>query len=69
MVALAYTDITPVAPVAPARPALQVVKKPNRRPVSAASDPVVDMTARLFSAPLHQMYALLWRAGVLSIDV
>lgn len=65
MVALAYTDIQPAPPVQPAPPA---TKKLNRRQASAASDPVVDMTTRLLSAPLHQFYAFLWRAGVLAVD-
>lgn len=62
MVALAYTDISTPAPRA-ARPA-----KKADRPVSTFSDPVVDVTTRLLSVPLRQVYALLWRAGVLVVD-
>lgn len=63
MVAIAYTDITTPAPAPKAAP-----KKPNRQPVNAVSDPVVDMTSRLLSGPLHQVYAFLWRTGFLSVD-
>lgn len=63
MVAIAYTDITTPAPRA-----AQAVKKLDRRPAAPASDPVVDMATRLLSAPLHQMYAFLWRVGVLTVD-
>lgn len=63
MVAIAYTDIP-----APAPRATSTAKKLDRRPAAPASDPVVDMTTRLLSGPLHQMYALLWRVGVLSVD-
>jgi hypothetical protein len=29
---------------------------------------LVDATTRLLSGPLHQLYAFLWRAGVLTVD-
>ncbi|WP_067966483.1 Rv1535 family protein [Mycolicibacter icosiumassiliensis] len=63
MVAIAYTDIT-----APAPRAINTAAKLDRRPAAPASDPVVDMTTRLLSGPLHQMYALLWRVGVLTVN-
>ncbi|OHV04170.1 Rv1535 family protein [Mycobacterium talmoniae] len=66
MVAIAYTDIS--APVQPVRPAKKALHKLDRQAVSTMSDPVVDMTTRLLSVPLHQLYALLWRVGVLSVD-
>lgn len=66
MVAIAYTDIP-----APAPRAISTAKKLDSRrgaPAAPASDPVVDMTTRLLSGPLNQMYALLWRVGVLTVD-
>ncbi|KAA1431668.1 Rv1535 family protein [Mycolicibacter arupensis] len=66
MVAIAYTNIS-----APAPRATSTVKTLDRRPATPAapaSDPVVDMTTRLLSGPLHQMYALLWRVGVLTVS-
>ncbi|MGV0624383.1 Rv1535 family protein [Mycolicibacter minnesotensis] len=65
MVAIAYTDIS--AP-APTPRAIGTVKTLDRRPAAPAADPLVDMTSRLLSGPLHQMYALLWRVGVLTVD-
>jgi hypothetical protein len=63
MVAIAYTDITTPAPRA-----ISTAKKLDRRPAAPTSDPVVDMTTRLLSGPLNQMYALLWRVGVLTVN-
>ncbi|CAJ1497247.1 Rv1535 family protein [[Mycobacterium] holstebronense] len=63
MVAIAYTDIT-----APAPRAISAPKTLDRRPAAPTSDPLVDMTSRLLSGPLHQMYALLWRVGVLTVS-
>lgn len=63
MVAIAYTDIQ-----APAPRAISTPKKVDSRPAAPASDPLVDMTSRLLSGPLHQMYALLWRIGVLTVS-
>ncbi|OBG05146.1 Rv1535 family protein [Mycolicibacter sinensis] len=66
MVAIAYTDIT-----APAPRAISTPTKPEARrgaPAAPASDPVVDMATRLLSGPLNQMYALLWRVGVLTVN-
>lgn len=63
MVALAYTDIQ-----APAPRVTSTAKKIDRRPAAPSSDPLVDMASRLLSGPLHQMYALLWRVGVLTVE-
>ncbi|OBY30169.1 Rv1535 family protein [Mycolicibacter kumamotonensis] len=63
MVAIAYNDIS-----APAPRAVNTTRKLDTRRAAPASDPVVDMTTRLLSGPLHQMYALLWRVGVLTVN-
>ncbi|MEO8815594.1 MAG: Rv1535 family protein [Mycobacterium sp.] len=63
MVAIAYTDITTPAVRAPRAP-----KKLDPRRAAPASDPVVDMATRMLSVPLHQMYALLWRVGLLVVE-
>ncbi len=66
MVAIAYNDIPAAAPRVTSAP-----KKLDPRrgaPAAPASDPVVDMASRLLSAPLHQMYAFLWRVGVLTVN-
>lgn len=65
MVAIAYTDLNTPAAQPTHAPA---AKRPARQPANSASDPVVEMATRLLSAPLHQAYAWLWRAGLLSVD-
>ncbi|HET9877338.1 MAG TPA: Rv1535 family protein [Mycobacterium sp.] len=60
MVAIAYTDIT-----APVRRANSTPKRLEHRP---AGDPLIDATTRLLSVPVRQVYALLWRAGLLVVD-
>lgn len=62
MVAIAYTDVTTPAPRA-----THVSKRRAHRSAYTA-DPVVGMATRLLSGPLHQVYALLWRAGLLVVD-
>jgi hypothetical protein len=63
MVAIAYTDITDITPPGP-RPA----RAPKRRQAQPAGDPLVDGATRLLSGPLHQLYAVLWRTGLLTVD-
>jgi len=36
-------------------------------PQWAAGDPLVEGAARLLSVPLRQLYAALWRAGVIEV--
>ena len=71
MVALAYSDITtPVqrhAPRAVSAPQ-QAPRQARHRTATTFSDPVVDVTTRLLSVPMRQVYAWLWRAGVLVVD-
>jgi hypothetical protein len=40
---------------------------PRRTPVGAPSDPLADAAARLLSIPLRQVYALLWRVGLIEV--
>ena len=35
--------------------------------VAAATNPLVDIAAAVFGVPLCNVYALLWRAGLLTI--
>lgn len=35
--------------------------------MGAGSDPLVDATARLLSIPLRQVYAVLWRVGLIEV--
>ncbi|ETB10223.1 hypothetical protein O981_25900, partial [Mycobacterium avium 10-5560] len=38
------------------------------RPAPADSgNPLMDMTTRLLAIPLHQLYAVLWRVGIIEV--
>lgn len=63
MTAVRYDDVVP-ASVVPAR--TQPVS-PRRRPSAGPTDPLMDMTTRLLAIPLHQLYAALWRVGVIEV--
>lgn len=59
MTAVRYDDLVP-APMAP-------VHRP-RPPVSAdCGNALMEMTTRLLSVPLHELYAALWRMGVIEV--
>lgn len=51
------------APMAP--PAPKTSKRPAPRLMGG--DPLVDGAARLLCVPLRQLYAALWRAGVIEV--
>jgi hypothetical protein len=54
---------------APELTAVPTVKKASRRPEyqQIGADPLVAGAARLLCVPLRQLYAALWRAGVLEV--
>lgn len=62
MTAVRYDDVVP-APMAPAPPT------PKARPQASAGsgNPLMDMTTQLLSIPLHQLYAALWRMGLIEV--
>ncbi len=67
MTAVLYDDVLYVdvatRPPAPA-------PGPRRRrqsPIGAGGDPMVDAATRLLSIPLRQVYAVLWRVGVIEV--
>ena len=49
--------VTPAAPKASKRPAPRLM----------GGDPLVDGAARLLCGPLRQLYAALWRVGVIEV--
>ena len=59
MTAVHYDDVV-AASVAP-------VPKTRPRPRAGSGDPLTDLTTRLLSVPLHQLYAALWRAGLIEV--
>lgn len=64
MTAVRYDD--DVVPV-PAAPAPTPARTPRRRPPASSGNPLMDMTIHVLSATLHQLYAALWRAGVIEV--
>ncbi|OBJ07815.1 hypothetical protein A5624_21375 [Mycobacterium sp. 1482292.6] len=63
MTAVRYDDVVPAATASAAtQPA-----SPRRQPAAGPTDPLMAMTTRLLSIPLHQLYAALWRVGVLEV--
>jgi hypothetical protein len=70
MTAVLYDDVVTTPPglrptFAPAPK--QASKRLHRPPIGAGSDPLVDATARLLSIPLRQVYAVLWRVGLIEV--
>ncbi len=41
---------------------------PKRVSIEAGSDPLIDTVARLLSIPLRQVYAMLWRVGLIEVS-
>jgi hypothetical protein len=75
MTAVLYDDVVVAATSAPR---LRIVPDPapvlptpktTKRPDAARTggDPLVEGAARLLSVPLRQLYAALWRAGVIEV--
>jgi len=42
-------------------------KRLRQSPVGAGGDPLADAAAHLLSIPLRQLYALLWRVGLIEV--
>ena len=60
------TNPPAVRPTAASAPT-QAPKRPHRPPVGTGGDPLVDGAARLLSIPLRQVYAVLWRVGLIEV--
>jgi hypothetical protein len=69
MTAVLYDDAVtlPTAPCPRVAPAPK--SAPNRRPQPpiGGGDPLVDAATRLLSIPLRQVYAVLWRVGLIEV--
>ena len=39
----------------------------HRAPIGVGGDPLVDAAVRLLSIPLREMYAVLWRVGLIEV--
>lgn len=67
MTAALHDDVvtTPLSP----RPTLEPAPKRRRPEPIGGGDPLVDAATRLLSIPLRQVYAVLWRAGLIEVRV
>ncbi|BBY38947.1 hypothetical protein MMAN_30810 [Mycobacterium mantenii] len=63
MTAVRYIDVVP----APLAPAPRQTGKPRPRAATGSGNPLMDMTTQLLSGALHQLYAALWRVGVIEV--
>lgn len=69
MTAVLYDDVIalPSAPAQTLQPAPRPAAKRRHREPIGGDDPMVDAAARLLSIPLRQVYAVLWRVGVIEV--
>ncbi|HWT49220.1 MAG TPA: Rv1535 family protein [Mycobacterium sp.] len=70
MTAVLYDDAvtTPPAPtLTPAPAQKQARKRLPHPPIGAGGDPMLDAATRLLSIPLRQVYAVLWRVGLIEV--
>jgi hypothetical protein len=67
MTAVRHDDVAPVAPA----PVLTLQPAPKRRPHHAffGGDPLVNAATQLLSIPVRQVYAVLWRVGIIEVRV
>lgn len=63
MTAVRYDDAVP----APSTPAPRPAARPRRQPSAGSGNALMDMTTHVLTATLHQLYAALWRAGVIEV--
>ncbi len=68
MTAVLFDDVMTTSPAAglTLAPAPKPAAKRRREPIGGG-DPMVDAAARLLSIPLRQVYAVLWRVGVIEV--
>jgi hypothetical protein len=63
MTAVRYDDVTPV----PLEPAPHRTSKRRPQLPIGAGDPLTEAATHLLSIPFRQLYAALWRAGVIEV--
>lgn len=74
MTAALYDEVATAGPTLTLVPAPEPTAEPTAKQAPRqinrpfGSDPLVDGATRLLSFPLRQLYAALWRAGVLDVS-
>jgi len=66
MAAVLYDDVVTSAP-APRLTVKPAPKRARQSPIGTGGDPMVDAATRLLSIPLRQLYAVLWRVGLIEV--
>ncbi|OBH89089.1 Rv1535 family protein [Mycobacterium sp. E2733] len=67
MTAVLFDDVVTTSPGASLTLTPAPAAKRRRREPIGGGDPMVDAAARLLSIPLRQVYAVLWRVGVIEV--
>jgi hypothetical protein len=70
MTAALYDEVLtgpPAARLTAAPAPKQAPKRARQAAVGAGGDPMVDAAARLLTIPLRQLYAALWRVGLIEV--
>ena len=62
MTAVLHDDVVPTAP-----PPKQASTRPRQSPFGFGGDSMVDAAASLLSIPLRELYAVLWRVGLIEV--
>ena len=70
MTAVPFDDVVGAPAVPGLRSAAaptQAYRRLHQPPAGTGSDPLFDAATRLLSIPLRQVYALLWRVGLIEV--
>ena len=68
MTAVLFDDVVTTSPARSLTGAagVEAARRGHATPIGGG-DPMVDAAARLLSIPLRQMYAVLWRVGLIEV--
>ncbi len=67
MTAVRYDDVATVSLDPAPRQSAKPATKRRPQPPVGAGDPLMEATTHLLSIPFRQLYAALWRAGVIEV--
>lgn len=67
MTAVRYDDVATVSPDLAPRQTSKAAAKRRPQPPIGAGDPLMEAATHLLSIPFRQLYAALWRAGVIEV--
>ncbi|MGF2946945.1 Rv1535 family protein [Mycobacterium sp. Lab-001] len=67
MTAVLYDEVLCADHAHGSTPAAPLPGPSRHSPIVGGGDPLVDAAARMLSVPLRQLYAALWRVGVIEV--